>query len=441
MKTMFKILGIFSLLTIIGLSIAACGDGGSGGGGGGGSGPSTPTNNSEQGKALLARTITEGTGEAEFTAVAADNNGIYAVGWQRGTGRRNYGNSITLTGTAGDQNPVLVKYNTSGAAQWARTITAGTVGGEAFSFYSVAVDSSGNVYAAGVHDGIGSYDFGTGVTINGINNFTPILVKYNESGVAQWVKTTGDIGVFGGVTVDSSGNVYAVGWQAGNEEHNYGNDVTLTGTSTLGNPVLVKYDGAGNAEWAKTIEAGTDFVSFYDVAVDSSSVYVTGMQRGTGTYNYGGVTATETGTQNPILIRYNNTTGAAQWARTISAGTGIATFNSVAVDSSGIYVTGRQQGNGTYNYGNSVTARGTATGTNLNPVLVKYNTSGTAQWARTITAGTAGAIFFGIAVDSGGMYVAGYQRGNGTYNYGNSVTATGTATGTNSNPVLVKYGK
>jgi hypothetical protein len=308
----------------------------------------------------------------------------------------------------------------------------------------VATDSAGNVYAVGYQYGTGTYTYGSSVTATGTASFSnAVLVKYSSSGAAQWARSVsgGTSGsVFNSVTVDSTGNVYAAGFQSGTEIYNYGTSVTATGTHSSQNVVLVKYSSSGTAQWARSVSAGTDMSAFCSVAVDGTgNVYAAGYQRGTGTtYTYGsGVTATGiSSNHNVVLVKYNSS-GTAQWARSLSAGTGTSVFNSVATDSVGnVYAAGRQRGTETYNYGNSVTTTGTASSTNA--VLVKYSSSGTAQWARSVSAGTYFSQFASVTVDSAGnVYAAGQQRGTETYNYGNGVTATGTYSGLNI--VLVKY--
>jgi hypothetical protein len=108
-------------------------------------------------------------------------------------------------------------------AEWARTVSAGN---ERSYFNAVAVDSSGNVYAAGYQVGINSFTYGTGVSAQGTNNLADtsarvgnvVLVKYDLSGTALWTQTvsTGSSGSkFSAVAVDSFGNVYAAGEQFG----------------------------------------------------------------------------------------------------------------------------------------------------------------------------------------------------------------------------------
>ncbi|HNZ26937.1 MAG TPA: hypothetical protein PKK13_06865, partial [Spirochaetota bacterium] len=221
-----------------------------------------------------------------------------------------------VAGTYWSNNVVLVKYNSSGNALWARSVTAGNDRSE---FNSVAVDSSGNVYAAGYQDDTGSYTYGEGVSVAGTywsNNV--VLVKYNSSGTALWAKsvTAGtSYSRFYSVAVDSSGNVYAAGYQYGTGSLTYGEGVSVAGSYSDCNVVLVKYDSSGTALWAKSVTAGDDYSEFNSVAVDSSgNVYAAGYQRGMESYTYGpgvSVAGSYSGTNyydvNVVLVKYGAT--------------------------------------------------------------------------------------------------------------------------------------
>ena len=393
--------------------------------------------------AQWAQTLTAGDNSAQFTGVAVDSSGnIYAAGYSHGTGTYDFGNGKTATGTSSGHNVLLVKYDSSGAAQWAQTLTAGT--GDAF-FNGVAVDSSGNVYAAGYSSGTGTYGFGNGKTATGTGSSgNVLLVKYNSSGTAQWAQTlTAGDGKpqFTAVAVDSSDNVYAAGSSFGTTTYGFGNGVTATGTSSSSNVLLVKYNSSGAAQWAQTLTAGDGKPQFTAVTVDSSgNVYAAGCSTGTTTYGFGnGKTATGTSDNNNVLLVKYDSSGAALWAQTLtSTGSVDAGFTSVAVDSSGnVYAAGSSYGTGTYGFGNGKTATGTSS-SGSNVLLVKYDSSGAAQWAETLTAGDGGVYYYGVAVDnSGNVYAAGYSSGIATYGFGNGKTATGTATG--HNVLLVKY--
>ncbi|HOS56986.1 MAG TPA: hypothetical protein PK385_13165, partial [Spirochaetota bacterium] len=183
-------------------------------------------------------------------------------------------------------------------------------------FNSVAVDSSGNVYAAGYQEGMGSYTYGEGVSVAGsyADGYNVVLVKYDSSGTALWAKsvTTGSSSQFNSVAVDSSGNVYAAGYQYKTGSFTYGEGVSVAGTGP-NNVVLVKYDSSGTALWAKSVTAGTSYSCFSSVAVDSSgNVYAAGCQYGTGSYTYGpGVsvagTCADADGGNAVIVKYGAT--------------------------------------------------------------------------------------------------------------------------------------
>ncbi len=332
----------------------------------------------------------------------------------------------------------------SGTALWARTVSSGA---NSSVFNSVAVDGSGNLYAAGEQLGLGAFGYGNGVSAAGASDgANAVLVKYDISGTALWARTVSsglNWSQFRSVAADTSGNLYAVGYQQGTGTFTYGSGVTASGTnSSGGNAVIVKYSAAGAALWARTVTSGSNNSEFTSVAFDASgNLYVAGSQQGSGIYTYGGgVTAAgsyEYGS-NAVLVKYNSS-GMALWARTVSTSTEPydSGFSAVAVDTFGnVYAAGSQSGTGTCTYGPGVTATGTYVASNV--VLVKYNASGTALWARTVSSGPSASAFSGVAIDaSGNSYVAGYQQGTGTYTYGPGVTATGTYI--NNNIILAKY--
>ena len=194
--------------------------------------------------------------------MAVDSSGyVYAAGTSSGQTTYNFRNSITATGTA-STNVLLVKYDSSGKAQWAETLTSGTAGA---SYTGVAADGSGNIYAAGESYGTVTYGFGNGITATGTDiggTGNVLLVKYNSSGAAQWAETlttgNGNNGTtFYGVAVDGSGNVYAVGYGYGRTSYGFGNGVTASGAASGGtNVMLVKYQcGASYASLHLAISA------------------------------------------------------------------------------------------------------------------------------------------------------------------------------------------
>ena len=111
----------------------------------------------------------------------------------------------------------------------------------------------------------------------------------------------------------------------------------------------------------------------------------------------------------------------------------LGTHNTAADGS--VYAAG-YVGYGTYNFGNGKTVTGAFVGNNV--ILVKYDSAGPAQWAQTVVGGNNDSIFYGVSVAADNtVYGVGSISGTGTYNFGNDMTAAGTAPG--DNIALVKY--
>ena len=380
----------------------------------------------------------------DFARDTVESDIILFANWKSAAGKSGGGGGGGSSGnngpsSSGPPTPPNPPSSGTGATIYGRTITLGA--GDAY-FYAAAADSASNVYAVGLQ-GPGSYTYGTGVSTAGTTpNDNPVLVKYSPSGDAQWARsleagTTGSMGGFYAVAVDSSGNVYAAGFQDGaGSSYTYGTGVSVAGTASSNNPVLVKYSPSGNAQWARSLEAGGTGASFSAVAVDSAgNVYAVGLQSpGSYTYDVGVSVAGTASSNNPVLVKYSPS-GAAQWARSLEADGTNVYFDAVAVDSSGnVYAAGIQYDSGPYTYGTGVSVAGAAP---INPVLVKYSPSGAAQWARSLEADGTEARFDAVAVDSAGnVYAAGYQKGTGPYTYGTGVSVTGAAI---YNPMLLKY--
>lgn len=409
---------------------------------------------SATGQALWSRTPTSnGPGkESIFYRVKTDASGnVYAIGNQDG-GTYTYGPGVTAAGlNIGVHNGVVVKYDANGNAQWARATNIPVVlnGTPVAEFSDIALDASGNVFVCGIAHRGGTYDYGSGVTLTppNTNNYDDaILVKYDTNGVPQWARTvtSGETSTsFAGVTLDSSGNIYAVGKHQGNTTVNYGSGISVTPPQNVTNPVIVKYDSAGTPQWAKSVTAGPGDAVFRSVAIDTAGdLYAVGEQRGPGTYTYAtGVNATgafaTANAPHPLIVKYNSV-GQAQWAKTPTASQANATFYTVATDSNGdIYVGGGQYTYGTFTYASGTDATGAAQ-YGENAVIVRYNASGLATWAKSTLVASVGSTFLGIALSGSKIITVGYQNGNTSYSYASGVSTTG-ASANNQNAVVIRY--
>ena len=253
----------------------------------------------------------------------------------------------------------------------------------AFNYSSgVATDNSGNVYVTGQSDSINGTDFTTvkynssGVRqwvrrydgpINGYDDAKSVktdgsvniyvsgnsegtdlttdfaVIKYNSDGVQQWAARyngpSGDIENLSNMVIDSLGNVYITG-------ASYGDNVTLTDIAT------VKYNSAGVQQWVMRYDSGNeDFLPFIKVSA-AGNVYVTG------------TSINDTTGQNYVTIKYNSA-GVQQWVRTYNGIAG-GDDSPVALDVDAldnVFVTGN-------------------TNASVSPdfATIKYNSAGTQQW-------------------------------------------------------------
>jgi len=227
--------------------------------------------------------------------------------------------------------------------------------------HALAVDGNGNVYVTGGTYGSGSsYDYAT--------------IKYDASGVEQWVARYNGPGDWSDVAyalaVDGSGNVY------------------VTGTvgfrySESSSYATIKYDASGVEQWVALYSGPVNIDGAYALAVDSSgNVHVTGWSAGSGfRYDY-------------ATIKYD-ASGAQQWVARYDAPRNSDDYAyALAVDGSGnVYVAGGSIGSGTSN----------------DYATIKYDASGSEQWvARYNGSGNADDYASALAVDAeGNVYVTG----------------------------------
>jgi len=289
-------------------------------------------------------------------------------------------------GTTSANDITTIKYNSAGQQQWVQRYNGpgngddGTNGTNA-----IAVDNAGNVYVAGWSAGTENTDY--------------VVIKYNGNGEQQWAQRYNGFGdgydAPYGIALDSSGNVYVTG--------------TSTGDGTGSDYTTVKFNNAGQLQWAQTYNgAGNNYDAAQALAADDSgNVYVTG------------VSTAKNGLSDCVTIKYD-TNGNQQWVKVYDGpANGTDYGNSVAVDTSrNVYVAGSSMGSST----------------DRDYLTIKYDSSGQQQWVSTYSsAGKAVDEARSVGLDgSGNVYVTGvlaYSEGKastddwGTIKYDSSGAA------------------
>jgi hypothetical protein len=158
--------------------------------------------------------------------------------------------------------------------------------------------------------------------------------------------------------------------------------------STLSDDYLtVKYDASGNQSWAIPYNGpGNGNDEAKAIAVDSSGIYVTGKSAGSGTG------------ADFCTVKHDPSNGNVLWDVRYDGGNGDDEANAIAVDSSDVFVTGVSTGDGT----------------GADFYTVKYDNSGTVLWEARYDGGNGDDEANAIAINTENVYVTGYSQGNGT---------------------------
>ena len=195
--------------------------------------------------------------------------------------------------------------------------------------YGCFADSSGNIHVVG----------NNGATTNGL-----LYTKYNSSLAVQsqftYTPAAGTTIQAGGITVDSSGNIYLVGY------------VIISSVYYL---YVIKLDSTGAFVWQNKYQwSGTVTMAYQQPVVDSSgNIYFV---------------SSNTATYTKSILTKLNSSGVEQWSRSIGFSAYSFSAGSLSIDknSTYLYISG---------LGNETTQK---------VYVVKYDLSGTKQWARSI---------------------------------------------------------
>lgn len=333
---------------------------------------------------------------------------------------------ITGTITPATLEIWLFHYSKTGTVQWAaRTISSA---GQMYLPLGTCDMSTGDIYMGCFCAGTGSSSFYSsngvvfGTTLAAAGGFDINLVKYNSSGIVQWVTRVASVdGDYPAGLSFYNGALYVAGsikQTASVYNANGTTAFTLSWSSTSDDGALVKYNSSGTGQWGTRV-VSTSADSYRGVVVDSSGIYATFSYRAAATlYNAGnvssGVTLTPAGSFSFALAKYSDA-GAILWtARSdLTSGGGGTESLTVTTYNSRIYAICYYQGQNL----NVYSANGVKFTTLIPPgasyvtAILTYDTAGNCLAAYNITTNA----FLGVYIKATecGLYVNGYYQSSG----------------------------
>jgi hypothetical protein len=348
-----------------------------------------------------------GTSPGQGYSIAVDASGnVYTTGLFGGTVDFDPGPGTFNLTSAGSDDIFISKLDASGNFVWAKRMG----GTDIDRGYSIAVDTSWNVYTTGYFEGTVDFDPGPGIfNLTSAGSDDIFISKLDASGNFVWVKRMGGTSIDNGnsIAVDASGNVYTTGLFGGTVDFDPGPDTFNLTSDGSWDIFISKLDASGNFVWAKQL-GGISVDKGFSIAVDASgNVYTTGAFNGTANFDPGPGTFNLTSAGDAdLFISKLDASGNFEWAKQLG-GTDIDYGYSIAVDASGnVYTTGFFSGTADFDPGTgtfNLTSAGYA-----DIFISKLDASGNFAWAKQL-GGTSSDHGYSIAVDtSGNVYTTGY---------------------------------
>jgi len=233
------------------------------------------------------------------------------------------------------------------------------------------------------------------------------------------------------VAVDSSGNVYTVGYFDGTTDFDPGSSVRSISSAGANDIFVSKLDSAGAFVWVKRFGSTQDDYG-YSVDVDGSgNVYVAGAFRGTVDFDPdSGVTnLTSSGSDDAFIVKLNSS-GALLWAKSFGGSGSDAVMSIMFHDRAApaddfVYLTGDFEGTVDFNPG--VGTSNLTSGGGRDSFVSKLDVSGDFGWAKSFS-GAGDAAGLDITANNSAVYTTG--RFDGTVDFNpdgatNSLTAVG----------------
>ena len=261
----------------------------------------------------------------------------------------------------GSEDAIIIKYDKYGSQQWVKSF-----GGSNDDRFNSVIKTSDKGFVTVGHSSSTDTDFANK------GGTDAIIIKYDEDGNQQWIKSFGGSGTdsFNSVVEASDEGLIVIGES---NSHNAG-FINRGGDDAI----IIKYDKYGNEEWTKHFGGSNNDFFYSVIEISDEGIVVAG-------YSY----STDTdfinkGDADGIIIKYDKD-GNQQWIKSFGGLYNDTLYSVIETSDKGLIVVGDS-----YSDGIGFDKKGS-----YDAIIVKYDKDGNQQWVKNF-GGSLPEMFFSI---------------------------------------------
>lgn len=289
----------------------------------------------------------------------------------------------------------------------------------------IRFDNNGNSIVCGIFHGTIHLDpNNSSTTLTSSGSHDAFFAKYDPNGTFIFQKniTGPSYESIYAMDIDGNGNIFITGTFASTADLDPSNAVaSVTSYGNSSDIFIAKYDANGNYKWGKSIGSVGNTDNGLDLCVDNQgSVMVTGHFTGSVTFDPSNIAANRTalGGMDAFVVKYDST-GNFKWVNTIGSAAHWERGKKIHCDANNnVFVTGE--------FASVIDIDPSAAVMNISPIggtdgdifIIKYNSTGSPQWAKSMGVNGQLDIEPSICLHQNSIYLAGYAQDSMDFDLG-----------------------